>query len=100
MLKDSVEKFVASFSGISGKYDYSNISNKVEIPQIELMNRINNEFQKPFLKNLYNNPEWKQRVFWVVAGTLQNEYDDMDLDVSLDRITNKIKEYIEVKKGV
>jgi hypothetical protein len=94
MLKDSVSRFVTDFYPNHNKHN-TIITSNTEITQSDIMNRIHIEFQKPFIRNLYRNPEWTQRVFWAVAGNLQNEYDDMDIDVSLDRITLAITKYNE-----
>ena len=74
---------------------------KKQISQSDIMNRIHTEFQKqtihkkPFIKNLYQKSEWQQRVFWAVVGTLQNAYDDLEVDVSLDRITTAVNQYVK-----
>ena len=72
------------------------MNNNIEILQVtqsDIMIRIHTEFQKPFIKNLYRHLEWQQRVFWAVAGCLQNEYNDIEVDVSLDRIIKGINQY-------
>ena len=93
MLKDSVSKFITGFAVKNNNEINSTIQLNREVSQSDLMTRINTEFQKPFIKNLYRHLEWQQRVFWAVAGALQNEYDDIGVDVSLDRITTAINQY-------
>jgi len=94
MLSDGVDNFVNKFTlnNIEPKKTEGGI--KV-ISQSDIMNRINIEFQKPFIKNLYRHLEWQQRVFWAVVGTLQNAYDDLEVDVSLDRITTAVNQYVK-----
>jgi len=101
MLKDSVSKFVIGYS-IQNNGDIEPIPQfNPEVTQADIMTRIHTEFQKqtihkkPFIKNLYRHLEWKQRVFWAVVGTLQNAYDDLEVDVSLDRITTAVNQYVK-----
>ena len=70
-----------------------NSIDKVVKNEIDIMSRINTEFQKPFIKNLYANPDWQQRVFWAVAGNLVSSYDDLEIDVPLEKITTSINQY-------
>ena len=65
------------------------------VSQHELMNTIHIEFQKPFIKKLYPNPKWTERVFWNVAGVLQQKYYD---ELPLTEIIEGIKRYLTEHK--
>lgn len=98
MLKDSVSKFVIGYS-IQNSGDIEPILQfNPEVTQVDIMTRIHTEFQKPFIKKLYPNPEWQQRVFWNVTGKLVLDFDDLEMDVSLDRITMAINQYIKERR--
>lgn len=99
MLNDAVTKFVENYS-------LQNLNNKIQtnqsnhkITQSEIMNRIHIEFQKPFIKKLYTNHNWTKRVFWNVAGYIYNYYEDMEMDVSLNLITQTINQYLVDNKS-
>ena len=57
----------------------------------ELNKLINNEFQKDFIKKLYPNPKWTNRVYWNVIGRIQVEHEDL----SLDNIIKGVDQYLE-----
>lgn len=66
-----------------------------KISQHELMNAIHQEFQRSFIQKLYPKSEWTDRIYWNVAGTLQNKYYK---ELSLDEITTAIKRYLTEHK--
>lgn len=80
------------------KYDCDNELNKdsgcVELfetkEQIELMKLIHEQFQIPAIKKLYPNPQWTERVFWVINGNIYHQFED----VSMDRLSEHIEQYI------
>ena len=69
-----------------------------QITNTDILNALHLEFKKPFITKLYPNPEWQQRIFWNIAGNLQNTYDNLNIDVSLDRITQAMNTYLEQNK--
>lgn len=73
------------------------IINKINISQHELMNSIHQEFQMSFIQKLYPHIEWTERIFWNVAGTLQQKYYE---DLSLDEIITAIKRYLTDHKMI
>ncbi|NOR84552.1 hypothetical protein GQ473_00395 [archaeon] len=60
-------------------------------PQYELITLIRNEFQKDFIKKLYPNPIWTNRVYWNVIGRIQDEPEDFQLD----NIIKGMDQYLE-----
>ena len=52
---------------------------------------IDNEFKKDFIKKLYPNPLWTNRVYWNVIGKIQNEHED----ITLDNIIKDVDQYLE-----
>lgn len=86
----------------SNKKDNVNIKNIQfnhikNISQHELMNAIHQEFQRTFIRKLYPQPEWTERIFWNVAGTLQNKYCK---ELSLNEIIAAIKRYLTEHKMI
>ena len=70
---------------------------KHTVSQHELMNAIHQEFQRSFIHKLYPHLEWTERIFWNVAGTLQQKYYE---DLSLDEIITAIKRYLTDHKMI
>ena len=66
-------------------------SNKNTNLHQELNKLINNEFQKDFIKKLYPNPLWTNRVYWNVIGRIQVEHED----IKLDNIIKGVDQYLE-----
>ena len=66
-------------------------SNKNTNLHQELNKLINNEFQKDFIKKLYPNPLWTNRVYWNVIGRIQVEHED----IQLDNIIKGVDQYLE-----
>lgn len=58
------------------------------------MNAIHTEFQKDFIKNLYKNPIWTERVYWNVIGKIQNENEN----IPLDDIISGVNQYLSDNK--
>ena len=62
------------------------ISNKQPIQQhiknnlSTIYTLIDHEFQKDFIKKLYPNPLWTNRVYWNVIGRIQDEHEDIKFD--------------------
>ena len=56
-----------------------------------LVQLIENEFQKDFIKKLYPNPLWTNRVYWNVIGRIQVEHED----IQLDNIIKGVDQYLE-----
>ena len=52
---------------------------------------IDNEFQKDFIKKLYLNPKWTNRIYWNVIGRIQVEHED----IQLDNIIKGVDQYLE-----
>ena len=52
---------------------------------------IDNVFQKDFIKKLYPNPHWTNRVYWNVIGRIQVEHED----IQLDNIIKGVDQYLE-----
>lgn len=71
--------------------------NTSDISQHELMNAIHQEFKRSFILKLYPHLEWTDRIFWNVAGTLQQKYYE---DLSLDEIITAIKRYLTDHKMI
>ena len=73
------------------------ISNKQPIQQhiqnnlSTIYTLIDNEFQKDFIKKLYPNPLWTNRVYWNVIGRIQDEHED----IQLDNIIKCVDQYLE-----
>jgi len=57
----------------------------------ELNKLINNEFHKDFIKKLYPDPKWTNRVYWNVIGRIQDEHED----IQLDNIIKGVDQYLE-----
>lgn len=57
----------------------------------ELNKLISHEFKKDFIKKLYPNPEWTNRVYWNVIGRIQDEHED----IQLDNIIKGVDQYLE-----
>ena len=51
---------------------------------------IDNEFKKDFIKKLYPNPKWTERVYWNVIGKIQNEHEDISLDDIISETDNHL----------
>lgn len=60
------------------------------ISQHELMNAIHQEFQRSFIRKLYPNTVWTNRVFWVVANNIENNNEN----VELYEIIHELKKYL------
>ena len=56
-----------------------------------LVQLIDNEFQKDFIKKLYPNPLWTNRVYWNVIGRIQVEHED----IKFDDIIKGVDQYLE-----
>jgi len=65
--------------------------NNNHMSQHKLMDVIHQEFKKTFIKKLYPDPKWTQRVYWNVIGRIQNEHED----ISLDTIIKRVDQYLE-----
>lgn len=59
--------------------------------QEKLIVLIDNEFKKWFIKKLYPNPKWTNRVYWNVIGRIQDEHED----IQLDNIIKGVDQYLE-----
>ena len=66
-------------------------SNKNTNLHQELHKLIHHEFQKDFIKKLYPNPLWTNRVYWNVIGRIQVEHEDL----TLDNIIKGVDRYLE-----
>jgi len=66
-------------------------SKKSNHQQKSLIKLINHEFKKDFIKKLYHNPIWTNRVYWNVIGRIQIEHDD----ISLDNIVSGVDQYLD-----
>ena len=66
-------------------------SNKNTNLHQELNKLIHHEFQKDFIKKLYPNPLWTNRIYWNVIGRIQDEHED----IQLDNIIKGVDQYLE-----
>jgi DNA replicative helicase MCM subunit Mcm2 (Cdc46/Mcm family) len=57
----------------------------------ELNKLIHHEFQKDFIKKLYPNPKWTNRVYWNVIGRIQDEHEE----IQLGNIIKGVDQYLE-----
>ncbi len=95
MIQDTINNFILNYG-----FEDSNKHVKkadYQTSQHELMNAIHQEFQKSFVHKLYSNPKWTDKIFWNVAGTLQQKYYDK---LSLDQIIEGIKRYLAEQKMI
>ena len=67
------------------------VKSTVYDPQNEIISLIHNEFQKDFIKKLYPNPLWTNRVYWNVIGRIQVEHEEF----TLDAIIKGVDQYLE-----
>ena len=89
MIDKSAQNFYDNY-----KFNLSESSIKSKIPNNlhqELNKLINNKFQKDFIKKLYPNPLWTNRVYWNVIGRIQVEHED----ITLDNIIKNVDQYLE-----
>lgn len=76
-------KFILSESSLKSK--------KTNNLHHELNKLIHHEFQKDFIKKLYPDPKWTNRVYWNVIGRIQVEHEDL----TLDNIIKGVDRYLE-----
>lgn len=81
------------FNEIETGIDRLYMANGIENNNIksELVNLIDHEFKKDFIKKLYPNPLWTNRVYWNVIGRIQVEHEDL----TLDNIIENVDQYLE-----
>lgn len=81
------------FNEIETGIDRLYMANGIENNNIksELGNLIDREFKKDFIKKLYPNPLWTNRVYWNVIGRIQVEHED----ITLDNIIKNVDQYLE-----
>ena len=81
-----------NFNEIDNKIENIYMSNGIENSTIkpELSKSIIHEFQKDFIKKLYPNPLWTNRVYWNVIGKIQNEHEDISLDDIISETDNHL----------
>ena len=81
------------FNEIETGIDRLYMANGIENNNIksELGNLIDHEFKKDFIKKLYPNPLWTNRVYWNVIGKIQNEHEE----IQLDNIIKGVDQYLE-----
>ena len=82
-IESNIDKIIM-FAGVESSIDNMAIESK-------LNQLINNEFQKDFIKKLYPNPLWTNRVYWNVIGKIQNEHED----IKFDDIIKGVDQYLE-----
>jgi len=95
MIQDTINNFILNCKFIESNKQVKKID--YQISQHELMNTIHQEFQKTFIQKLYPQSKWINRIFWNVAGVLQQKYYD---ELSLDQITTTIKRYLSDHKMI
>jgi len=93
MIQESIDNFISNYKFRDNPTQVVKKPNKIS--QNELMNAIHQEFQRSFIRKLYPQPAWTDRIFWNIAGTLQQKYYD---EMSLDQITTAIKQYLSEHK--
>ena len=90
------------------KIENNNKKTDDKISQSDLMLYVHREFQKQYIKSSMSNPKTNYRTYWVIVGTIQLMFDDMNedmnednnsvdilfLDVPLDRIESAVKTYL------
>jgi len=105
-------EFEQSLQNIIGSDDVKinevGTTNNDKISQSDLMSYVHTEFQKPHIKSAILNPKTNYRTYWIIVGSLQLLFDDMNedmnddnnsfdilfIDVSLERIQNAVKTYL------
>ena len=82
-----------NFNEIDNKIENIYMSNGIENSTIkpELSKSIIHEFQKDFIKKLYPNPLWTNRVYWNIIGRIQDEHED----IPLNNIIKGVDQYLE-----
>lgn len=60
--------------------------------QADILINIHKEFSKTFIKKLYFNPEWTDRIFWNVVGIIQLRFEDMTLEQIIMYITRYLSD--------
>ena len=63
---------------LSSTVDIKKTDNKHNVKK-ELNNLIKTEFNKTYVKELYINPKWTSRVFWVIITNVENDNEQIEL---------------------